>query len=183
MRNPCGSWWNLIPWRAEGNHGSIISRWRSKAYSNKMQWNCVLKIWQNYYMLLIFPPFCLCAPASFCFTAFEDGLKTERKEGRSKEKHILDKYVFFSSWEVKCEHGWSMIPVEESNRKLVKFLTLPSSFHLSAAAQRTCKLAISLQVAGHRQAGKERNLQLDYPWWANWHKLWKTPKRQEYHTD
>lgn len=57
-----------------------------------------------------------------------------------------------------------MIPAEESNRKLVKFLILPSSLHLSAAAQSPCKLVISLQVAGHRQAGKERNLQLDYPW-------------------
>lgn len=75
-----------------------------------------------------------------------------------------------------------MIPVEESNRKLVKFLTLPSSFHLSATAQSTCKPVISLQVAGHRQAGKEKVFRIRLSMVSKLTQTVETPKRQEYYT-
>ena len=42
-----------------------------------------------------FPHLLSLCPASFCFNCLEDGFKTERKEGRGKEKHVSEKYVFF----------------------------------------------------------------------------------------
>ena len=108
-----------------------------------------------------FPHLSSLCPASFCFNCLEDGFKTE-EGGKRQRKAYFREICVFSSWEGmapnewKCERRWSMIPAEESNRKVVKFLTLPPSFHLCTIAQSTCKLVISLQIAGHRQAGKEK---------------------------
>lgn len=61
-------------------------------------------------------PFCLCAPGSFCFIAFDDGLKTERR-GRRERKAYFRSLCAVSSWEVtmayeqRYEQSCSMIPI------------------------------------------------------------------------
>lgn len=82
----------LTSWREPRFYDKQVKKW------DLLQQDAVKLCFENLAKLLrvgYFPPFSLCAPACFCSTAFEDGLKTERKEGRGKGKHISDKDVFF----------------------------------------------------------------------------------------
>lgn len=42
-----------------------------------------------------YSPFCLCAPGSFCFIAFQNGLKTEKRQRKAHFKSLGG----ISSWE------------------------------------------------------------------------------------
>lgn len=125
-------------------------------------------------------------PASFCFTALRM-VSRQSKEGRGKEKHISEKYVFFllgkgwhpTSGNVNVDEVWFLL--RNQIGKLWNFSLCRPLFTYAPQHKVHVNLSHCRSLVTGRQ-GKKRCLALDYPRWANWHKLWKTPKQQEYHS-